>query len=118
MLRENMIPMMMGSTPIHTMQLTLLFLMMTSSSLYFFPFSFPPLMCTNGLWVWIISFLDNELITEFKNFECWIIFSYFYCVWSLWSMDYGIEYGLKCMDYGVTNYGWTICYVLLMYYMH
>ncbi|KAL4201441.1 hypothetical protein AMTRI_Chr02g216080 [Amborella trichopoda] len=101
MLRREMIPM-MGSIPMH---------MMRSSSLYFFSFSFPPLMFMYGLWLWIMEvcvdygylicymcyffpFLDDELMIEFQNFECWIIFSYVYCVdgvfgvWSMvWSMD-------------------------------
>ncbi|KAL4190182.1 hypothetical protein AMTRI_Chr07g23350 [Amborella trichopoda] len=106
MLRREMIPMTMGSTPMHMM----LDDQFESSSLYFFPFSFPPLICMYELWIWIMEecmwigdyehlichmcyffpFLLDELMTEFENFECWIIFSYFCCVWSLWSMEYGL----------------------------
>ncbi|KAL4185259.1 hypothetical protein AMTRI_Chr10g229830 [Amborella trichopoda] len=113
MLRKEMIPMMMGSTPMHTMQLILLLFddhltLFESSNLYFFPFLFLLLCvcmdygygvmeCMWNMDIWLcyfFPFLDDELMTEFENFECWITFSYFYYVHevygvrtTVWSMD-------------------------------
>ncbi|KAL4185051.1 hypothetical protein AMTRI_Chr10g4090 [Amborella trichopoda] len=71
MLRRKMILMMIGSTPMH---MTLLFMKMTEdsfkfSSIYLFPFSFPPLMCIYGLWSiesWIICGLWTVLFFSFS----------------------------------------------------
>ncbi|KAL4192514.1 hypothetical protein AMTRI_Chr06g172370 [Amborella trichopoda] len=45
-------------------------------------------------------FLDDELMTKFENFECWIIFSNFtaYGIYGVWIN------GPKCMDCGVMDY--------------
>ncbi|KAL4197169.1 hypothetical protein AMTRI_Chr04g249800 [Amborella trichopoda] len=92
MLRGEMTPMMIGSTPMHIM-LTLLFLMM-SDDLKLFESSredldYGHLICHM---CYFFPFLENELMTESKNFGCWVIFSYFYCAWHLWSMEWSDMY--------------------------
>ncbi|KAL4180962.1 hypothetical protein AMTRI_Chr12g234950 [Amborella trichopoda] len=107
MLRE-MIQMMMGSTPMHMMQLThSLSIQVYISFLFLILLLCVCVDCGYGVWrsvcgLWnlichmcyLFPFLDDEWMTKFKMFECWIIFSYIYCVGSPWSFDYGMDNGV------------------------